>query len=101
MPEVMPIRTCSRPTPGRCRCVKAVDDIQPGPDRAFGLRLVRQRKAEEGDDAIAEYPENITFIPIDTGLAGFLVAAKHDLHGFGIELVGEFGEAHHVAEKHR
>src|SRR6476619_7529905 len=80
---------------------EGVDDVQPGTDRAFGLGLMRQGKAEEGDDAIAEYPEDISFVAIDAGLAGFLVAAKHDLHGFGIELVRELGEAHHVAEQHR
>jgi hypothetical protein len=31
---------------------KGLDDLQPGADRALGLTLVRQRVAEEGDDAI-------------------------------------------------
>ena len=77
------------------------DDVEPGPDRAFGFALVRQRKAEERDDAVAERREDITLVAIDAGRTGVFIGANDDLQPLGIELVGELGEADHVAEHHR
>ena len=62
---------------------------------------MRQGKAEESDDAIAQRREDIALVTIDAGRAGLLVGANDDLQRFGVELVGELGESDHVAEQHR
>ena len=94
------MRTCKRPTPGRMQSRDRVNYIQSCADSAFGFGFVGEREAEESDDAIAEYPEDISVVAVDASLAGLLVCAKDDLHCFGVELVGELGESYHVAEQH-
>ena len=68
---------------------------------AFGLALVGQRIAEEGDDAIAQSLEHIALVTRDAHRAGILVAADDPLQDFRIHPVGQFGESHHVTEQHR
>ena len=61
---------------------------------------MRERIAEESDDAIAQALEHVAFVAGDAHRAGIFVAADDLLQHFGIDAVGQFGEAHHVAEQH-
>src|SRR5262249_59558103 len=77
-----------------------VHDVQGGTNGAFGLAFVREREAEKGYDAVAQCSENIAFVAIDTGRAGFFVGANDDLKRLRIVLVGELGESNQVTEQH-
>ena len=76
------------------------DDLQPGANGSLGLALVRQRVTEEGDDAVTQALKHVAFVARDAHRAGVLVAADDLLQNFGIDPVGQLGEAHHVAEEH-
>jgi hypothetical protein len=67
---------------------------------ALGFAFVRERVTEERHDAITESLEHVAFVAGNAYRAGILVAADDPLQHFGIDTIGQFGEAHHVAEQH-
>jgi hypothetical protein len=85
---------------GHIELRQRLDSLQPRTNRSLGLAFVRQRVAEEGDDAIAKPLEEITFEAGHARRAGILVTAHDVLQHFGIEPRGEVRIAHHVAEQH-
>ena len=94
-------RPRTRPPPRwRCRCAparcpasgtssldKRFDDLQPRMNGALGLAFMRQRIAEEGDDAVAQALEHVSFVTGNAHRAGILVAADDPLQHFGIHAV--------------
>ncbi len=79
---------------------QGVDDLQPRANGALGLAFVRQRIAEEGDDAITQALEHVALVAGYAHRAGILVAADDVSQYFGINARGQLGEPHHVAEQH-
>ena len=78
-----------------------LDDLQRRPDRPGSLALVRQGKAEKGQDAIAQEPIDVTVIAADAGLAGVFVLPDNGLQELGIDLQGQLREPDQIAKQHR
>ena len=81
----------------------AVDGLlhaQRRPHGALGVVLVGDRGAEQGEDAVAEQLVDPTTERGDVVDQTLEHAVDEPLHLFGVEVLGERGEADHVAEQH-
>ena len=77
-----------------------VDEVEPGPDRALGIVLVRLRIAEIGQHAVAQKLGDVALEALDRPGAAVLVGA-HDLaQVLGVELGRELGGTDQIDEHH-
>ena len=103
-PVWMPTRT-SRSMPRSVRTSCSVgrdpgDDVEPRPDRALRVVLVRDRCAEEREDRVAHQSSERALIAVDRGDQP-LERAVHDLRPiFGVQRLRHRGGALDVAEQH-
>ena len=74
---------------------------QPSPHRPRGVIFVRQGVAEVDEQAIAEILGDMALIASDHLGAGLLIGPHHLAPLFRVELAGERGRVHQVAEQHR
>ena len=77
-----------------------VDEVEPGPDRALGIVLVRLRIAEIGQHAVAQKLGDVALEALDHPGAAVLVGA-HDLaQVLGVEPGRELGGTDQIDEHH-
>ena len=103
-PVLMPTRT-SRSSPcSRSHLLLVAgdprDDVEPCPDRALRVVLVRDRRAEEREDRVAHQPGERSLVAVDRRDEP-LERAVHDLGPvLGVQGLGHRGRALDVAEQH-
>ena len=76
-------------------------EVETRPDRALGVVLMRLRKAEIGEHAIAHELRDVALVAADDLAAGALVGGDHRPHVFRIEPRRQRGRADQIAEQHR
>jgi hypothetical protein len=74
---------------------------EPGPHRPRRIIFVRLGVSKVHQQTIAQILGNMPLIAGDHFGAGLLVSSHHLTQTFGVELTGERGRVHQVAEQHR
>ena len=78
-----------------------LQDPEPGPNGSLGVVLVRDRRAEDGHDRIADELLDRPAEALDVGLHALVVRAQRCANVLGIGAVGAIGEADEIDEEHR
>ena len=101
-PVLTPIRTCSD-SPGSplVQLLDRLQDAQPRTDRALGVVLVRDRRAEHRHHRVADELLHRAAVPLDLLSQAGVVGADPGAHVLGIRRLRRSGEADQIAEEHR
>ena len=84
---------------GRSQPADRVEQVHGRANRAFGIVLVRDRRAPHGHDRIADELLDGPAVAVDALPREHEVAVQELAHGLGIAVVGECREAHQVREQ--
>ena len=79
----------------------AVDEVERGADRAFGVVVVRDRRAPDGHHGVADELLDRAAVAADDLLAMLEVARQELAHGLGVAALGEGREPDEVGEQDR
>ena len=96
-----PVRTPARawmPGPERA---DAVDQVERGTDCAFGVVVVRDRRAPDGHDRVADELLDRATVAADDVLALFEIARQEIADGLGVAALGERREPDEIGEQDR
>ena len=78
-----------------------LDDAQAGIHRAPGIVFMGCGVAKIDEQSIAQILGDMALVGLDDLSCGLLVGAHHGTQVFGVELAGQLGRAHQVAEQYR
>ena len=94
-----PVRTPARAWIAGTERADAVDQVERGADGALGVVLVRDRRAPDGHDRVADELLDRAAVAVDDLLAVLEVARQELAHVLGVAALGERREADEVGEQ--